>query len=134
MSDRAIIIYDLSHALAALEAAHELGKPVTLLSAPEAALSMGAQVFRDMIEMARRSHPDVEVVAVLDCGEDPGLALGAFREGVLAARVKAQPEAIDRLRDMAAEMEAVLYEKEGPFLDLIDTDDARAACREWLGG
>ncbi len=134
MTGRVIIVHDLGHALAALEAASGLGRPVILLSAPGAAGSMGAQVFRDLIEMAKATHPGAEVTAVLDCGEDPGLVLGAFRAGVMAARVTAQPDAMDRLRGMAAEMDAQVFEDEGPFLDLIDEDDAPAACKAWLGG
>ncbi len=143
MKDRPIIVHGLKDAKAAVAVASDLGVPVTLRSAPGAALYLGAAVFRDMIKEAQRPHPDVAVTAVFDCGDDPGLALGALRHGLKVIRVSVSGEVLERIADIAAQSGARLEEDEQdsgggacvagePVLDLLDVDDPEAAVRSWL--
>ena len=134
MSRRPIIVHHLEHAVAALGAAKALGVPVTLRSAPGAAAYLGAAVFRDMIAAALSEVPGVEARAVLDCGDAPGHALNALRQGVPAVRLEAPAEVRARVGDIARQLGAALDEDAAPALDLLDADDPGAASREWLAG
>src|SRR3990167_5130631 len=90
MLNRPIIVHDIEDARAALAAAVEAGiASLTLRSAVGAARYLGATVFRDMIAEAARPYPGVAVTAVFDCGDDPGLALGALRHGLKVIRLAA---------------------------------------------
>ena len=131
---RAVIVHDLTQARAAMAAAATLGMPVTLRSAPDAAGYLGAGVFRAIIEAAAAEYPDVSVHAVLDCGDAPGLALGALRTGIPAVRLRAPPDVLARVADIAAQLGAALDCDEQPALDLKGLKDPEAACRRWLGG
>ncbi len=133
MENQKIIIHSAGHALAALSVADEMGVGVTLLSAPSAAAYVGAVVFRDMVAAARKAYPNVVVTAVLDCGDDPGLALGAMRHGIGAVSISNIPEIRAKLKDIADQRGVLVYEEEGPVLDLVDMTDPLAALRAWLG-
>ncbi len=132
IDNQKIIIHSADHALAALSVADEMGVGVTLLSASGAAAYMGAVVFRDMVAIAQEAYPGVKVTAVLDCGDDPGLALGAMRHGIGAVSISNIPEIRAKLRDIADQRGVMVYEKDGPVLDLVDMTDPLAAIRAWL--
>lgn len=139
MKNNAIVIHSLEHARAALAAAAERRTPVTVLSAPRAAAYAGAAWFRKVMDQAMADHPDLpegRVTAVLDCGDAPGLALGALRQGVKAVRFAGAAGSAGKIAAIAAERGAVLIEDDpyGDALDLKDTADCREACREWLEG
>ncbi len=134
MAGRAIIVHSLDHALAALAAAAELGAPVTLLSPPGAAAYMGAGYFQALIDEARAEYLRVPVASVLDCGEEPGLALAALRQGLKAVRFSGPAQVADKIARIAGQMGAELVREELPALDLLDVSEPRAACLEWLEG
>lgn len=127
-----IIIHSLEHATAALAAAAEFDCPVTLLSAPGAAAYLGATVFRDLIAAAAVAHPKARYRAVLDCGDDPGLALGALRHGITGVRISNGQEIRDKLADIAGQRGAFVYQDGGETIDLLDMLDPLAACRSWV--
>lgn len=128
----AIIVHSLEHAKAALEAALEMDVEVTLISPPGAAASLGATVFRDMIAGAAESYPAARFQAVLDCGGEPGLALGALRHGIKGVRISQGPELSEKLADIAEQRGAFVYTDKGDELDLYGMSDPVAACRAWL--
>ncbi|MDA1089766.1 MAG: hypothetical protein O3A85_05575 [Proteobacteria bacterium] len=134
--DRAIIIHSLADAKAAVTVATDLGLPITLRSAPGAAAYLGAQVFRDIIADATGPHCSIAVTAVFDCGDDPGLALGALRHGVKVIRISAPLETCAKIADIAAQTGARLErdndEPDAPVLDLLESDDPEAKVRTWL--
>ncbi len=125
MFDRAIAITGLDHARAALRAASDLGMPVALLCASPA---LGAQAFLAMVRAAREEFPDAEVLAVMDCGDEPGRALNAFRHGVRAVRVDLAPEVLARVRDIAGQYGAALWEGEV----LEGSEPTYESCRDRL--
>lgn len=128
----AIIIHNLEHAQAALEVAQGLGVEVTLISAAGAAATLGATVFRDIVAKAAESYPDVHFQAVLDCGDEPGLALGALRHGIKAVRISNGPELSEKLADIAGQRGASVYSESGDELDLYGMSNPAAACHAWL--
>lgn len=132
MKGRSVIIHSLEHAKAALSVAERLGVPVVLLSAPGAAAYVGAAVFREMADAAARFCPGARFTAVLDCGEDPGLALGALRHGIKGVSISVAPEVKGKIADIAAQSGGVVYESKTEALDLLEVDDGFEACMDWL--
>ncbi len=127
-----IIVHSLDHATAALAAAEQFDLPVTLLSAPGAAAYLGATVFRDMIAAAAARHPNARHQAVLDCGDDPGLAMGALRHGIQGVRISNGELIRDKLADIAHQRGAFVYQESGETIDLDGMADPLATCRLWL--
>jgi hypothetical protein len=117
----AIVVHSLAHAVAALQAAAEAGRPVLLLSAVDAGLSAGAGWWRGMIAAARDSVPGARAVALLDCGDDAGAAQGALRAGVEAIVFSGRDEVVERLADIAGRRGSrVRCARPSPALDLGD--------------
>jgi hypothetical protein len=77
-SSPAIVVHGLDHARAALRPA----LPVTLLSAPGAAMWAGCGWWRALVEAARAEHPQTPCSDLLDCGDAPGRAMEALRIGL----------------------------------------------------
>ena len=130
----AVVFHGLAQAEAALVAAGELGLPVTLISAPTAAGYAGPGWFRSVVEQARAAHPGAEVTAVLDCGEFPGLALAALRDGVAVIRFSG--DTAHKIADIAEQLGARVISTRPEALDLATIErrgwDMVRACREWL--
>lgn len=74
----AVIVHGARDAKAALAP----GLPVTLLSAPGAALFGGCLWWRELVAASRALYPATEATDVLDCADASGMAMGALRSGV----------------------------------------------------
>jgi hypothetical protein len=80
----AVIVHGVADAAAALAP----GLPVTLLSAPGAALYAGCLWWREMVAAARArhkhttAHEHANAIDILDCADASGQAMGALRSGV----------------------------------------------------
>ena len=74
---KTVIFHDLADASAALESAQRNAAAVTLQTAPGAAAYAGAGYLMAVIEQAGADRAE----AVIDCGEDAGIALAALRGG-----------------------------------------------------
>lgn len=131
---RPVIVHDLDHALAALQAASELDVPVTLRSAPGAADYLGSGAFKAIVDVACERWPDVPVTAVLDCADAAGHALGALRIGIGVIRFRGRRTVRRKLADIAAQQGARLDNDRRKALDLLDRPDPLADCRKWLAG
>ena len=126
-------MHGLADALAALEAATSLDRPVVLLSAPGAAAYAGAAWFKALVALARERWPAASATAMLDCDDRAELVQGALREG-LADLVYTGPAATAaRLADIAGQQGARLYRRRPESLDIARPEQALAACRDWLG-
>ena len=112
MNDRPIIVHSLEDAKTALGVAAEIGVPLILQSAPGAGRYLGASVFKDMVDEAAGPTPPVAVTCIFDCGDDPGLALGALRLGLKVIRTDVTGETKDRLAQIAARTGARLDESD----------------------
>ncbi len=131
---RAVVVHTLEHAEAALEAADEFDVPVVLESAPGAARYLGAALFQAIVATARNSYPDVNFMAVLDCADQPGLALAALRQGMKAVRLDAPADVKAKIADIAAQSGAILDDIERERLDLLGVENPVDACQAWLSG
>jgi hypothetical protein len=128
----AITIHGLADARTALTAAQALRVPVTLISGPSAGGYGGPGWFNAVVREARAAFPDVRVTAILDCGDAPAHALGAFRAGTRAVRFTGRADLADKLRDIAEELGAELITDDVEALDLRGERDPLAACMAWL--
>jgi hypothetical protein len=126
----AVIVRGLDQACTVLRAAS--GRPVLLLSAPEAARLLGPAWWVAMLEAAREEVPGAAARGVLDCGNAAGIvqaALAAGADGVLFTGAEAQAL---RLASIAATQGAILLRAAPTALDL----GAYGAVRKlplWLG-
>ena len=96
-----IIIHSLAHAIAALSAAAEAKRPVTLASAPNAGIYAGPGWFGALVAAARDAVPAAQGAALLDCGDDAGAAQAAIRAGIEAIVFTGRSNVAERLADIA---------------------------------
>lgn len=130
----AVVVHWLGHAEAALEAAAELGRPVTLLSPPGAAFTLGPLYFREMLALARERVPAARALDLFDCADAPGRVLEALEAG-LEAVVFVGPEAVAaKLARIAEAQGARLVAGRPPALDLLDLERPRQRALAWLAG
>ena len=116
-----IVVHALDHAVAALEAARQAGRPVRLLSAPGAGVQAGPGWFAALVAEARAAVPDAAFAALLDCGDDAGAAQAAIRAGIAAIVFTGRTDLARRLADIAARAGASLVtERPAAALDLGD--------------
>ena len=127
-----VIVHSLDHALAAVQAAGALGTALTLMSAPGAAAGAGAPWFREVARQAAAAAPAVEVTAVIDCGDQPGLVLAALRDGAKRLRFSGRKSVAEKLAAIAKQQQAVLLTGRLEALDLLDHPDPKTACRDWF--
>jgi hypothetical protein len=96
-----------------------LDLPVTLCSAPGAALYAGAGWWCAMMALLRAERPARAFEDILDCGDVPGRAAEALRAGQrLLVLDGAAPAMADRVRRMALECGATVLAAMPPALDL----------------
>ena len=132
MTCKVVIVHALDHARAALAAAADVGVPVTLASAPDAAGYAGVLWFRALLREAVGEYPDVEATGLLDCGDRPGFALAAIRLGLPAVRFSGAASVAKKLA-IIAENEGVRLVRDVPdALDLRFEADPEEAARRWL--
>jgi len=134
VKDKRIIVHSLAHARAALGAARALKRRVTLVSAAGCAGAAGPLWFKSLIDAAAEEYPGAPVSALLDCGDEPGMALNALRHGLRRLRVSGEASALRRLKDIARQTGAAIETgRPPPALDLLDSRDPAATVRAYLG-
>jgi sugar/nucleoside kinase (ribokinase family) len=114
-----VIIHSLAHAVAALTAAAETGRPVVLASAPDAGIYGGPGWWKELIAAARAVVPNAPATALLDCGDDAGAAQAAIRAGIEGIVFTGRADAATRLADIAEQRGArLLAARPDAVLDL----------------
>jgi hypothetical protein len=122
----AVTIHCLAHARMVLAA----GRPVTLLSAPSAALYAGVGWWRALIEAA---CPADGTADILDCGDAPGRALEALRAGQALLILRAPPSIAANIAERAARVQATLLGSRPAAFDLAGPRGGEGhALRAWL--
>ncbi len=124
----AVMIHGLADARLALAP----GLPVTLVSAPGAALDAGAGWWTALLAAVRADHPGRTFEDILDCGDAPGRAAEALRAG--QRDLVLDPVAADsyeRVRLMAVALGAVLRPCMPEALDLSRPGASRRL-QDWL--
>ena len=121
-SASAVIIHSLEHALMAARAARDAAVPVTLASAPGAAIYGGVGWFLGIVDETRQQYPDVDVSAVLDCDDDAALAIEALYAGAGWIKFRGTSLALARVGDVAQSLGARINGPVGEVLDLRHAD------------
>ena len=93
-SDTAVCVQDLPTALLAAETAQSLGLDPVLISAPEAGIHAGGLWWRALTDRVVEACRAGSVIAMLDCGDQVGAALGAIRAGCRDLTIAAPPPAL----------------------------------------
>jgi hypothetical protein len=119
------------HGLADARTVLAISRPVTLLSAPGAALFGGCGWWRAVIAQARREHPAVLFDDVLDCADASGLALGALRTGQRRLVLDPAAPGWRAVAAIAASLGGEVLTSRPPTLDLAERDAARRL-HKWL--
>lgn len=125
----AVVVHGLADARTALA----IGLPVTLLSAPGAALFAGCLWWREVVGAARAACPGTPAADILDCADAAGTALSAIREGQHLLVLSRNCTAWELVAARAAEMDAVVLGVRPPALDLAVPGAARHLAG-WLAG
>lgn len=123
-----VTVHGLEQAILALEP----GRPVALLSAPDAALFGGCGWWHALVIAARAAHPNTPTCDILDCGDAPGRAVEALRIGCRTLILDPSCPAFATVSSLAATTGATLLSDRPTTLDLA----ARGAARRlsaWLG-
>jgi hypothetical protein len=135
----AIVIHSLEHAIAALTAATLAGRPIVLVSPPDAGGYVGPGWFGALVAAAREAVPDARFSTLLDCGDNVGAALAAIRAEVEGVIFIGRADVARRLADIAGQ-HGVRFETQRPAtaLDLEDdffasAQDVERRCAEFLG-
>ncbi|MBO22099.1 MAG: hypothetical protein CMM26_07000 [Rhodospirillaceae bacterium] len=124
-----IIVHDFDQAVAALAAANALDHPITLLSAPGAARAGGAAWWRELMTQATAAIPHLDAEWILDCADEPGMALAALREGVRAIALDAEYDTRARVEQIAKRLNATLVKVDrAGILDLAGANNPQRAC------
>ena len=132
MGGKAVVVHDIEHARIALAAAKELGKPVTLLSAPAAASAVGPAWFAALVRQAQAEFPDVAVESILDCDRAAGRAMAALQTGFNGLVFTGTTATLLKLADLGEDRRCTLYDQRPAALDLLGHKNPAAAVRAWL--
>jgi hypothetical protein len=134
-----IIIHSLFQATTVLTASARAGRPVVLVSAPDAGGYVGPGWFKALTAAAREAVPDARCSSLLDCGDNVGAALAAIRAEVEGVIFTGRPDVARRLADIARQHRAH-FETKRPVdaLDLGEDffatrEDLERRCAEFLG-
>ena len=123
----AVIVHGAEDARLALSA----GRPVTLLSAPGAALYAGCGWWRAFVRQAREAFPAVPAADILDCGDGTGQALAALRIGQRHLVLWPGAPGWDAVAAIAARQGGSVLRQAPPALDLAQRGAARRL-HDWL--
>jgi hypothetical protein len=121
------------HGVADARAAVAVGAPVTLLSAPFAAVFAGCLWWRAVVAAAAASSPDTPLMDILDCGDASGLAMGALRFGMSRLVLRRNAPGWDRVAAVAARDGGFVLPEPPVALNLAHRHAARQL-PQWLAG
>lgn len=128
-----VVAHEIGQARAACRAGAAAGAAVEIRSLPGAAGVIGPAWFAAMLGALRAEFPGLDLTGVLDCGDAPGHALAALRQGIRHIRFSGRGRARARLAAIADACGAELMGPARGALDLGATADPEAACRARLG-
>ncbi|MDR3530374.1 MAG: hypothetical protein P4L90_07470 [Rhodopila sp.] len=123
----AVIVHGLMDARSAMAP----GLPVTLLSAPGAALFAGCLWWREVVAAARAAHPGTEATDILDCADASGMAMGALRSGVCRLVLWPDAPGWDAVAVIAARQGGFVLPRAPAALDLAQRNAIRGL-HVWL--
>lgn len=129
---QAVCVRGIDDARLACESARATGAALVLWSLPFGAAQMGPLWFQQTIALIEEEFPDISVEAVLDCGDAPGHALAALRQGVKVIALTAKPSIRQKIEAIAAKSGARLGRRPARIFDFGAADADADALRNWL--
>jgi len=117
--NKAVCVRDLPTALLGAKTAQSLGVDPVLISEPGAGIYAGGLWWRALTDLVVDACPSAAVIAILDCGDQVGAALGAIRAGCCDLTVAAPPPA---LVEFAIAQGVALHPKPSSILTLGRVD------------
>jgi len=123
----AVIVHGLADARAALA----VGAPVTLLSAPGAALFAGCLWWRELVAAARADCPHARAIDILDCADASGMAMAALRSGVCRLVLWRDAPGWQAVNAIAERQRGFVLSQAPAALDMA-AHNARWRLRGWL--
>jgi hypothetical protein len=117
----AVIVHGLADARTALAP----GLPVTLLSAPGAALYAGCLWWRQLVAAVRVEYPQIQSLDILDCADASGLAMSALRSDVHCLVLWPEAPGHAKVAAIAARQGGFVLAQAPPALDLAQPAAAR---------
>ncbi|MBN42248.1 MAG: hypothetical protein CL573_02025 [Alphaproteobacteria bacterium] len=128
-----IVVHELDQAVTALTVAHALDCPIALLSATGAARSSGPAWWRELVTQAQTLAPGPGAHWILDCADEPGMALAALREGITSISLEAEGPVWSRVSEIAAQCGASLQRPDrANALDLAGSNNPQNDCKLYL--
>jgi len=106
--EQPIIIRSLGDAKRAFE---ESSGSIILMSVPNAAASLGVVGFLEMVTAAASEYAGREFTAILDCGDQAGLAMNALRLGAKDISVDLPQDVRAKIEDIAKQCGASLHHR-----------------------
>ena len=129
---RAVRVHGIDDARVACEVARATSAALVLWSPPYGAAQMGPLWFQQMVSLIEEEFPDLSVEAVLDCGDAPGHALAALRQGVALIALTARPAIRGKIEASARIGGARMVRRPAHIFDLDAADADAEALRSWL--
>jgi len=127
-----IVIHNIEHARAALKASSATKVSIAIVSAPYAGCYAGVSWFVKIEEKIRKEFSKTKAIFILDCGDEPGVALEAFRLGVKFIFLKGNKKIIKKISEIGLKKKSSLYQKKLKILDLKDKINFSEQCIIWL--
>jgi len=125
------IVHDLAQAGRVAQVA--AAQPVRLISGPGAGGTLGPAVFMGIIDQTKSDHPDADIIACLDCADEPGTALNALRHGIEEIILAGPEEVVVKIADMAGKQGASVHPRPTHALDMVTNPDCDEIER-WIAG
>jgi hypothetical protein len=94
----------LSDAMIALQAGTKAGQPVRLLFSWPRLRAAGIGYAMAIVAKARAAYPQAVFLAVMDAGEDAGLALSALKSGADLVLFRGAPQLASKLGQIALQL------------------------------
>ncbi len=106
--EQPVIIHSLGDARQAFE---KSSGSIVLMSAPNATASLGVVGFLEMVTAAAAEYAHREFIAILDCGDQAGLAMNALRLGAKDICVDLPQDVRTKIEDIAKQCGARLHDR-----------------------
>jgi hypothetical protein len=122
-------VHGWKHVAAALTAAREASRPVTLVAPPNGTYSGGVGFWAAIEKRRQELFPEVDAELIVDCDGAPGHVMAALRVGLKCLVFEGNAAARARLLDIVDRHGARLVDRPRATLDLIHEKDPMRACR-----
>ena len=123
-------VHGWKHVAAALTAASETARPITLLAPPGSTYTGGVGFWAAIDKRRHELFPNVAAELIVDCDGAPGHVMAALRVGLKRLVFDGNAAARTRLGDIVVKHKAALVERPRAALDLIHEKDPLRACRQ----